>query len=58
MLLVDDVLELLPKRDGRPVKGRWWVLNRFAPEHKHKLGRDAYWWESEAVAWLDRQGAA
>jgi len=59
MLFVRDVLELLPKKpDGSPVKGTWWVRNSFAPEHKHRLGRDPYWWECDAVAWLDAQGAA
>ena len=59
MLFVRDVLEMLPKKpDGKPVKGDWWVRNRFAPEFKRKLGRDPFWWESDAVAWLDRETAA
>lgn len=50
MLFVPDVVA--------PLKGKksaWWVRNRFAPEFKHKLGRDSYWWEAEAVMWLDRK---
>lgn len=50
MLFVGDVVELLKGR-----KSAWWVRNRFAPEQKHKLGRDPYWWESDALAWLDAQ---
>lgn len=50
MLFVRDVVALL---DGR--KSAWWVRNRFAPEFKRKLGRDPFWWECEAVAWLDAQ---
>lgn len=53
MLFVPDVIELLQGK-----KGVWWVRNRFAPEYKHKLGRDPYWWEREALAWLDAQEAA
>lgn len=51
MLFVPDVLEML---NGK--KGIWWVRNRFAPDKKHKLGRDPYWWESDVRDWLD--GAA
>lgn len=53
MLFVGDVVDLLKGR-----KSAWWVRNRFAPEHKHKLGRDPYWWEADALAWLDQQAAA
>lgn len=59
MLFVEDVLKLLPRKAGtdRPVKGRWWVLNRFAPDKKHKLGRDPYWWECDVRAFLDGDAA-
>lgn len=56
MLFIPDVIDLLKGK-----KGPWWVRNRFAPEFKHKLGRDPYWWESDCLAWLDsqdREGAA
>ena len=54
MLFVPDVIVLLKHQ-----KSARWVMNRFAPEHKHKLGRDPYWWESDAIRWLDeQQGAA
>lgn len=52
MLFVADVVELLKHR-----KSAWWVRNKFAPEHKHKLGRDPYWWESDVTAWLDSEAA-
>lgn len=59
MLFIRDVLELLPKKpDGTPVKGEWWVRNRFAPEFKRRLGRDPFWWEDDALAWLNRETAA
>lgn len=50
MLFVADVVALLKGK-----KSAWWVRNRFAPEHKKKLGRDPYWWESDAQRWLDQQ---
>lgn len=53
MLFVRDVVELLKNR-----KSVWWVRNRFAPELRHKLGRDTYWWENEITGWLDSQDAA
>lgn len=52
MLFVPDVVALLKNR-----KSTWWVRNKFAPEFKHKLGRDPYWWETEAQAWLDSEAA-
>lgn len=52
MLFVADVVELLKHQ-----KSAWWVRNKFAPEHKHKLGRDPYWWESDVTAWLDSEAA-
>lgn len=53
MLFVPDVVALLHGK-----KSAWWVRNRFAPEHRKKLGRDPYWWESDAQKWLDEQEAA
>lgn len=59
MLFVRDVQALFPKKeDGTPLKSAWWVRNRFAPDKKHRLGRDPYWWENDAIAWLDAQGDA
>jgi hypothetical protein len=53
MLFVRDVVELLGGK-----KSAWWVRNRFAPEQKHRLGRDPYWWEKDALRWLDEQTGA
>lgn len=50
MLFVRDVVDLLKGK-----KSAWWVRNRFAPDLRHKLGRDTYWWESDALRWLDQQ---
>jgi len=59
MLFIDDVVALLGKNaDGTPRKPRHWVVRFFAPEFKHKLGRDPYWWEADVTVWLDQQGAA
>lgn len=52
MLFVPDVVQLLQGK-----KSEWWVRNRFAPEKKHKLGRDPYWWETDALAALDEDAA-
>ncbi len=52
MLFVPDVVALL---NGK--KSAWWVRNKFAPEKKHKLGRDPYWWECDALAALDSEAA-
>jgi hypothetical protein len=52
MLFVADVVKLLQGR-----KSEWWVRNRFAPDKKHKLGRDPYWWESDALEALDADAA-
>ena len=53
MLFVPDVVALLQGK-----KSAWWVRNRFAPDKKHKLGRDPYWWESQISEWLDQEGVA
>jgi hypothetical protein len=53
MLFVADVVKLLQDR-----KSAWWVRNHFAPEFKHKLGRDPYWWEADAQRWMDSEAAA
>lgn len=56
MLSADDVLAMLPRKpDGKPGKSRYWVLNEFIPEKKHKLGRTPYWWEYDLIAYLDRK---
>jgi hypothetical protein len=58
MLFVADVLALLPKRpNGKPVKSAWWVRTQFAPDKKHRLGRDPYWWECDVLDFLDREAA-
>jgi hypothetical protein len=49
LLFVEDVRsELLRER-----KSASWVRHHFAPGFKHKLGRDCFWYESEAQEWLD-----
>lgn len=52
MLFVPDVVALLHGK-----KSAWWVRNRFAPEKKHKLGRDPFWWECDALEALDEDAA-
>jgi len=48
ILFVPDVIALLEHK-----KSAWWVRNHFAPEYKHKLGRDRFWWEYQALPWLE-----
>lgn len=45
---------------GKPRKSRNWIHAHFAPEARHKDGRTIFWWEIDALAWLDahREGAA
>lgn len=55
MFFVPDVVALLTRADGTPLRSEWWVRNSFAPDKKHKLGRQSFWWEcdvSEAIAAL------
>ena len=57
MLLVDDIIELLKElSNGRLVRSRQWVMKFFAPEYKRRFGRDPYWREKEARAWLAEYG--
>jgi hypothetical protein len=59
MLLARDVQELIGKKpDGKWRRSLWWIRYNFAPDAKRYLGRDAFWWESEALAWLDAQRGA
>ncbi len=56
MLFVRDVQALFGQDEkGRWRKSDWWIRNRFAPESKRHLGRDPYWWEMDAVRWMDDQ---
>lgn len=56
VLLVEDVQAMLPLYRGKP-RSRWWVTHSFAPDDKHMLGRQCWWWEADAVRWLDGQYA-
>ena len=52
ILYVPDILALI-----RHQKSPWWVRNCFAPNHRFKVGRSPAWWESDALKWLESQGA-
>ena len=53
---VEDVQALYgTKPDGTPRRSRWWVTHSFAPECKHKDGKNVWWWEYEALGWMDDQ---
>jgi membrane-bound lytic murein transglycosylase B len=54
LLTVADVRSLFPGED-RDKPTLWWVRSSFCPEGKIKMGRRVYWWETEALAWIDRQ---
>jgi hypothetical protein len=49
LLFVQDVREELLNRR----RSASWIRHHFAPQHKHKLGRDCFWHEEEARSWLD-----
>lgn len=58
LLSIDDVIALFPTRpDGKPSRSRWWVTHYFCPGGKKKLGQQCYWWEGDALAWIDSQTA-
>lgn len=53
---ISDVIGLFPKKpNGQPSKSRWFVTHDFCPEGKMKIGRDCFWWEHEAIAWINAQ---
>lgn len=65
LLNTEDIQELYGRfpeghpRAGQFRKSRWWVTHNFCPEFKIKQGRDLFWYESDAHAWLEglRQSA-
>jgi hypothetical protein len=58
ILHVEDIQALGgTKPDGTPRWTRWWITHEFAPSLKRKTGRSCWWWEYEALAWLDQQMA-
>lgn len=38
-------------------KSTWWITHHFAPDDKIRQGRNCFWWEADAYAWLDHQRA-
>lgn len=61
IMYAEDIQALYGKTpEGKPRRTRNWIHAHFAPEHRHKDGRTIYWWETDALAWLDqqREGAA
>jgi hypothetical protein len=61
LLSTEDIQELYGRfpeghpRAGQFRKSRWWVTHNFAPEYKIRQGREAYWFEADAHAWLEAQ---
>ena len=53
-IFVPEVRERLLR--GR--KSAKWVRKNFAPEYKHYLGRDPYWFEDDAYRWLESRPGA
>ncbi len=50
-----SVATVLAEIVGADVKlSAWWIRERFAPEHRIRLGRGVYWPEAEARAWWAR----
>ena len=61
VLYADDIVALYGmKPNGKPRRSKDWVWRNFCPSGKHKDGRSPWWWEYEAIAWMDqqREGAA
>ena len=57
MLFLTDVQALF----GKDERGKWrkslkWIRQSFAPEYRQRLGRTLFWWEADALKWLDEQG--
>ena len=50
VLYVADVHELLRQKQTMA-----WIVRNFAPQAKRKLGRRPFWFEADAIEWLDRQ---
>lgn len=42
-------------RKEKPRRSLWWVRNMFAPDDRQYLGRTPFWWENDAVRWIDQQ---
>ena len=55
LLSVDMVRDLFPA-DNRP--SRWYVLKKFAPQHRKKVGKYVYWWEADALRFIDEECGA
>lgn len=62
VLFVEDIQALYgrhpidhPTAPGQWRKSRKWVFGNFAPDVRHKDGRDVWWWETDALAWMDTQ---
>jgi hypothetical protein len=59
LLSTDEIQELYGRfpeghpRAGQFRKSRWWITHNFAPEYKIRQGKEAYWYESDAHAWLE-----
>lgn len=54
MLYVEDIQELYGRKpDGNWRKSSWWVRHEFCQQHKKKAGRDCYWFESDALAFIE-----
>ena len=53
ILFAEDVVAIYFTRQGKPFRSRAWVLAHFAPEHKRRLGRNPFWYSTEADAWMD-----
>ena len=62
ILYAEDIRALYGRRpDGhRWRKSLKWVWANFAPEFRHKDGRTPWWWEADALRWMDdhRESAA
>jgi hypothetical protein len=56
ILYAEDIQQLYGTRpNGKPRKSIAWVWRTFAPEYRPKDGKTPFWWETDALRWLDAQ---
>jgi hypothetical protein len=57
IMYVRDIQNLIGRDEETNLfrKSTWWILNRFAPDKKKKMGRTPYWWEKDVIEALDSE---
>lgn len=60
ILYAEDIQELYGRQPRGPRAGKWrrslqWIWANFAPQYRHKDGKTPFWFERDALQWLDEQ---